>query len=141
MNISKKFLIVLIVLVFTGGAGTAYAGIVLPTITLGGNVDVTGNLDVNGPITSPTISDIQHDISQISSIYRVSVSNHDSNYAIANCDPGDTLLGGGGGRTNVLFSEHLIESKPFGINGWRVYTSIPTAEAFAICSDTADPVH
>lgn len=44
MNISRNFLIVLIILVFAGGAGTAYAGIVLPTITLGGNVDILGDL-------------------------------------------------------------------------------------------------
>ncbi|MDH3610843.1 MAG: tail fiber protein [Nitrosopumilus sp.] len=36
------------VVVFAGGAGTAYAGIALPTITLGGNVVITGDLDMAG---------------------------------------------------------------------------------------------
>lgn len=60
MNISKNFLILLIVLVFVGGAETAYAGIFLPTITLGGNVVITGDLDMAGEkiknVANPTIS-------------------------------------------------------------------------------------
>ena len=36
------------VIVFAGGAGTAYAGVVLPTITLGGNVVVIGDMDMEG---------------------------------------------------------------------------------------------
>jgi len=50
---TRTGLIVLISVVFVAGIGTAYAGIVLPTITLGGNVEVIGNLDMtNGKITN-----------------------------------------------------------------------------------------
>ncbi|HUU48192.1 MAG TPA: tail fiber protein [Nitrosopumilaceae archaeon] len=60
MEISKKILIVLIVIVFASGAGTAYAGIVLPTITLGGNVVITGDLDMEGEkiknLANPTVN-------------------------------------------------------------------------------------
>ena len=43
-SFSRTGLIVLLSLVFVAGVGTAYAGIVLPTITLGGNVEVVGDL-------------------------------------------------------------------------------------------------
>ena len=46
-------LIVLISVVFAAGIGTAYAGVSLPTITLGGNVEVIGDLDMtNGKISN-----------------------------------------------------------------------------------------
>ena len=64
VNISKNLLIVLIAVVFVGGLGTAYAGAGLINITLAGNVDVTGDLDVIGPITSPTIDNLQSQINQ-----------------------------------------------------------------------------
>ncbi|HUT06751.1 MAG TPA: phage tail protein [Nitrosopumilaceae archaeon] len=41
---SRTVLIVLLGIVFVAGAGTAYAGMTLPTITLGGNVDIIGDL-------------------------------------------------------------------------------------------------
>ena len=47
MNLSRNGLIVLISVIFVAGAGTAYAGIVLPTITLSGNVVVTDDLTVD----------------------------------------------------------------------------------------------
>jgi len=40
----------LISVIFVAGAGTAYAGIVLPTITLGGNVVVTGDTTLQGDL-------------------------------------------------------------------------------------------
>ena len=40
----KSGLIILLSIVFVAGAGTAYAGMTLPTITLGGNVDIIGDL-------------------------------------------------------------------------------------------------
>ena len=50
MNLTRNGLIVLISVIFVAGAGTAYAGIVLPMITLAGNVQVDGNLNVDGTI-------------------------------------------------------------------------------------------
>jgi len=47
MNLTRNGLIVLISVIFVAGAGTVYAGIVLPTITLAGNVVVTDNLTVD----------------------------------------------------------------------------------------------
>ena len=41
----------MISVIFVVGAGTAYAGIVLPTITLAGNVQVDGDLNVDGKLT------------------------------------------------------------------------------------------
>ncbi|MFQ5441006.1 MAG: hypothetical protein ACE5DL_06050 [Nitrosopumilaceae archaeon] len=43
-SFTKPGLILLISIVFIAGAGTAYAGVTLPTITLGGNVDIIGDL-------------------------------------------------------------------------------------------------
>jgi len=42
--------------VFIAGIGTAYAGIVLPTITLGGNVEVVGDLNCTNCIDSSDIA-------------------------------------------------------------------------------------
>jgi len=47
MNLTRNGLIILISVIFVAGVGTAYAGIVLPTITLAGNVVVTDNLTVD----------------------------------------------------------------------------------------------
>jgi len=47
MNLSRNGLVVLISVIFVAGVGTAYAGIVLPTITLSGNVVVTDDLTVD----------------------------------------------------------------------------------------------
>jgi len=50
MNLTRNGVIVLISVIFVAGAGTAYAGIVLPMITLAGNVEINpGNLLVVGP--------------------------------------------------------------------------------------------
>lgn len=43
-SFTKPGLILLFSIVFIAGAGTAYAGVTLPTITLGGNVDIIGDL-------------------------------------------------------------------------------------------------
>ncbi len=50
MNLSRNGLIVLISIIFVAGAGTAYAGIVLPTITLAGNVVITGDTEPEGKL-------------------------------------------------------------------------------------------
>jgi len=64
MGLSKNLVIVLVI-VFVGGVGTAYAGIVLPTITLGGNVQIDGTLNVDGPITGQTITNLEDKIDSI----------------------------------------------------------------------------
>jgi len=51
---TRTGLIVLIAVVFIAGVGTAYAGISLPTITLGGNVDVIGDMEFTADHTSLT---------------------------------------------------------------------------------------
>ena len=53
-NFTKTGLILLVCLVFVAGAGTAYAGVVLPTITLGGNVNVLGDMAFTSDDTSIT---------------------------------------------------------------------------------------
>jgi len=50
MNLTRTGLIVLISVIFVAGASTAYAGIVLPTITLGGNVVITGETELEGKL-------------------------------------------------------------------------------------------
>jgi len=50
MNLTRNGLIVIVTVVFVAGAGTAYAGIVLPTITLGGNVVITGDTELEGKL-------------------------------------------------------------------------------------------
>jgi len=50
MNLTRNGLIVLITIIFVAGVGTAYAGIVLPTITLAGNVVITGDTEPEGKL-------------------------------------------------------------------------------------------
>ncbi len=50
MNLSRNGLIVLISVIFVAGAGTAYAGIVLPMITLAGDVTITGDTTLQGDL-------------------------------------------------------------------------------------------
>lgn len=45
---TRTGLIVLISVVIIAGAGSAYAGVVFSTITLGGNVDVLGDIAIRG---------------------------------------------------------------------------------------------
>lgn len=54
INISRKFLIILIALVFIGGAGSSYSAIALQKIILGGNVEVIGDMDFTSDETSLT---------------------------------------------------------------------------------------
>jgi hypothetical protein len=48
---TKTPYLVLFVILAGAGIGTVYAGIVLPTITLSGNVDVTGDTTLQGQLT------------------------------------------------------------------------------------------
>ncbi len=50
MNLTRNGLIVLVSVIFVAGAGTAYAAIVLPTITFAGNTQTTGNADIDGDL-------------------------------------------------------------------------------------------
>ena len=54
INLSRKFLIILIALVFIGGAGSSYSAIALQKIILGGNVEVIGDMDFTSDETSLT---------------------------------------------------------------------------------------
>jgi len=57
MNLSRNGLIVLISVIFVAGAGTAYAGIVLPMITLAGDVTIDGDMTCAGCVDSADIAD------------------------------------------------------------------------------------
>jgi len=57
MNLTRNGLIVLISVIFVAGAGTAYAGIVLPMITLAGDVTITGDMTCPGCVDSADIAD------------------------------------------------------------------------------------
>jgi len=88
VNISKNLLIILVVAVFVGGTGTAYAGFVVNNIILSGNVGVTGNLVVDGPITSPTITDLQNQIPDYNLPNQATVSIQTS--GVPGCDEDNT---------------------------------------------------
>jgi len=57
MNLTRNGLIVLISVIFVAGAGTAYAGMVLPMITLAGDVTITGDMTCPGCVDSADIAD------------------------------------------------------------------------------------
>ena len=102
MDLSKNLLIVLVI-VFVGGVGTAYAGIILPTITLGGNVEVIGNLDMtNGKISNLAEPTNPSDAVTFSSIqtYEIAanttfLSSGETNSTQVFCREGDIATGGG----------------------------------------------
>ena len=54
LNFSKPVIIAIVSIAIMLSAGTAYAGVVLPTITLGGNVDVIGDMEFTSDNTSIT---------------------------------------------------------------------------------------
>jgi len=71
MNLTRNGLIVLISVIFVAGAGTAYAGIVMPTITLAGDVTITGDTTLQGDLTCTNCinaADIAADAVQASEI-------------------------------------------------------------------------
>ena len=57
MNLSRNGLIVLISVIFVAGAGTVYAGMTLPMITLAGDVTITGDMTCPGCVYSSEIAD------------------------------------------------------------------------------------
>jgi len=100
---TRTGLIVLISVVFVAGIGTAYAGVVLPTITLGGNVEVIGNLDMtNGKITNLGPPTNPSDAVNLGSIttYEIKTDGVTLNAGETateqpSCLPGDIATGGG----------------------------------------------
>ena len=62
MNIVKTPFLVLIVILLTVVISSAYA---LVTITFAGDVVVTGDLDVAGPLTGSTITDLDSRINAL----------------------------------------------------------------------------
>ena len=54
MNLTRTGLIVLISVIFVAGAGTAYAGMVLPMITFAANTHTTGDASVDGDLSVGT---------------------------------------------------------------------------------------
>ena len=100
---TRTSLIVLISIVFVAGIGTAYAGISLPTITLGGNVDVTGDLDMtNGKIsnladpTNPTDAVNLNSVKTYEIVTPTTVlSSGETDTAQPSCLEGDIATGGG----------------------------------------------
>jgi len=59
VNLTRNGLIVLISIIFVAGAGTAYAGIVLPLITLAGDVTITGDTTLQGDLVCTNCIDAQ----------------------------------------------------------------------------------
>ena len=55
----------MISVIFVAGTGTGYAGIVLPMITLAGNVQVNGDLNVDETTTDQTIEDLEAQINAL----------------------------------------------------------------------------
>jgi len=62
----KKIPTIAIISILIAGMGSAYAVI---TITLSGNVLVTGNLDVDGEISGPTITDLDSRVSDLENTF------------------------------------------------------------------------
>jgi len=95
MNLSRNGLIVLISVIFVAGAGTAYAGIVLPTITLAGDVVITGDLTctdcIDGPDTHPGLF-YKKTATGLSTFF-LNSPIHMSFYRLS-CNAGDVLMDG-----------------------------------------------
>ena len=165
MNLTRNGLIVLISVIFVAGAGTAYAGIVLPTITLAGNVVITGDtepegklLDTNddagtaGQVLSSTVTGI--DWVPALTLYYLEESSTQSSLLPSQsvfCDPGDIVTGGGSATNPELTLLNDFPTRGAGSpgpdinNGWINKYSNPglltvSVFAFAICVDF-DPPH
>ncbi len=97
MNLTRNGLIVLISVIFVAGAGTAYAGIVLPMITLAGNVQVDGDLNVDGTLNLQTIEDLEAQIIELKN----AVFFKDVMVVNANDADISVLLGNGAGTFGI----------------------------------------
>ncbi len=99
MNLTRNGLIVLISVIFVAGAGTAYAGIVLPMITFDANTITTGtaqfdsDVNIDGTLNLQTIEDLEAQINAIKNVLFF------KDVVVANANDADisVLLGNGDG--------------------------------------------
>ncbi len=110
LNLTRNGVIVLISIIFVAGAGTAYAGIVLPMITLAGNVQVDGNLNVDEEITGTTIANMKTRIDKLESI----LFSKDVVVANRGGDDVSVLLGNGDG-TFAAQPDVAVGSQPISV--------------------------
>jgi len=62
----NKLVYAIVAVAFVGGIfATAYAGPIINTITLAGNVQVDGSLNVDGPISGQTVDNLQTQIDDL----------------------------------------------------------------------------
>jgi hypothetical protein len=131
MDISRKLLVVLIVTVFAGGAGTAYAGVVLPTITLAGNVNVIGQLNCPNCI-----------IGFYEESFFAAGTGGDLFFTL-DCDEGDEVISGGYTVSSIDNANPPERSFKFDANTWKIdwdTSNISTGyTAVAYCADYAPP--
>ena len=121
---NNKILFSIIAVAFVGGMFTvAYAGPIMPKITLAGNVDVTGDLDVNGPITSPTITDLENQISHTSLPNQVIVSIQES--GVSGCEENNSCVA-------VIAAESLFDSRAVSKKGAQGLMQLMPATAAAL---------
>ena len=86
MNLTRNGVIVLISVIFVAGAGTAYAAvIVLPMITLAGNVVITGDTEPEGKLldtndesgtSGQVLSSTETGIDWVNPTLRLPISHH-----------------------------------------------------------------
>ena len=140
--------LVLFIVLITAGVGTASA---LITITLSGDVVITGDLDMtNGKISNVVTPSLPADAATkdyvdstsggILGFYSVFNSTSLTNLIVAFCDPGDKVTGGGAGISGSLSNPAVIaSSRPFTDDGWQVIydvNSVGTSiQAIALCAD------
>ena len=74
---SKTIIIAIVSIVIVASVGTAYAGVVLPTITLGGNVDVVGDMAFTSDDTSLTFPATSSSNSPMIEMFTSGFSNND----------------------------------------------------------------
>jgi len=133
MAISRKLLVALMVIVFAGGAGTAYAGVVLPTITLAGNVDVVGQLNCPNCI-----------IKFYEESFFAVGSNGGDLFITLDCDAGDEVISGGYTVNSLDNAEPPERSFKVDVDTWRIEwdnsNNLTGYTAFATCADYA-PAH
>ena len=148
---TKTPYLVLFIVLISVGVGTASA---LITITLSGDVVITGFLDMTGDkitdVGSPTVSTDAAtkgyvDLAPSNGIlgfYSVVGSANGSNVATAVCDPGDKVTGGGGGGNTFVNPDYIAKSSGSG-DRWSVTFEAGKPGPFtavAVCADYA-PEH
>jgi hypothetical protein len=131
-QLSKKPYLIMLVLLIGIGSGTAYAGVVLPTITLGGNVEVIGNLNCPNCIIG---------FYEASSSFK---GNTADVILLADCDGGDEAISGGFSVDSLVNSAPPERSLKFDFDSWIVAwdenNNQITYTAYAYCADYA-PAH